>query len=230
MEKFPIAVELNRIIGKIQISEDYFIKLYGEMEGKLKWKQTIKNYSNSKTIENYIRLYGEREGIIKYNLYQEKNSYTNTKKYYIEKYGEKEGIKKWYELTVKKIKRTYSGYSFISQILFEILLDKIIDKNNVYFFNHQNEKQVLTFKPDFVYHNKIIEFYGDIWHSNPNIFTEEQTSNFKLNITAKEIWKRDEIRINKLKNSGYEILIIWEKDFNEKKEECIKQCIKFLNI
>ena len=42
-----------------------------------------------------------------------------------------------------------------------------------------------------------------------------------MGIMAEEIWKKDEIKNSFIKNNGYKLLIIWEKDLIEKGSEVI---------
>ena len=53
--------------------------------------------------------------------------------------------------------------------------------------------------------------------------------NKKLNLTSQQKWEKDEFRKNSLQKNGYTLLIIWEKDYNENKEEVINKCKNFLN-
>ena len=77
--------------------------------------------------------------------------------------------------------------------------------------------------PDFLYDNKkIIEFNGDYWHRNPLIYTESTES--------KSIWERDAKRQDELERLGYEVLVIWEKDFSDNEEVVIQRCLDFLEI
>ena len=56
---------------------------------------------------------------------------------------------------------------------------------------------------DFKWKNKIIEFNGDLYHANPNKYIESDTPLSKIksiknkNITAKEIWDFDSVKIIK---------------------------------
>ena len=75
----------------------------------------------------------------------------------------------------------------------------------------------------------MIEFYGDIWHGNPTIFNENDVPFSPLkDITCKVLWDRDEKRINILKNRGYNILIVWEKEYNDNKDIILEKCKNFL--
>jgi G:T-mismatch repair DNA endonuclease (very short patch repair protein) len=65
------------------------------------------------------------------------------------------------------------------------------------------------FKPDL---NLIIEYNGDYWHCNPKKYNSEYLHPHKKK-TAKEIWTEDKVRIDYLKNLGYNLEVIWESDF-----------------
>ena len=71
--------------------------------------------------------------------------------------------------------------------------------------------------------NLIIEFNGDYWHCNPKKYKEDYFHPHKKK-TAKEIWKEDKIRVDNIKKYGYNLMIIWERDFE--KPNYIKNIIK----
>lgn len=60
--------------------------------------------------------------------------------------------------------------------------------------------------------NTIYEFYGDLWHGNPNMF--ESDYNF-LYQTAGERYHNTIQRENKIKSLGYNLISIWENEWNE---------------
>ena len=77
---------------------------------------------------------------------------------------------------------------------------------------------------DIIDGKKIIEFYGDFWHASPLIFNENDLiKSFSINKLASEIWEYDDVRTNRLKSMGYDILIIWENEWKTKKEDCIRK-------
>jgi len=59
--------------------------------------------------------------------------------------------------------------------------------------------------------NKIIEFDGDYWHGE-----------------ARGNKKRDKIRDEKIKEAGYKILHIREKDYNNNPKTTIECCLNFI--
>lgn len=60
--------------------------------------------------------------------------------------------------------------------------------------------------------NTIYEFYGDYWHGNPKIYSSDKlnTHNSK---TFGELFSRTIQREQILKQSGYNLVSIWESDF-----------------
>ncbi len=55
---------------------------------------------------------------------------------------------------------------------------------------------------------------------------------FEKNIKSEEIWKKDQLKINKAKEYGFDVLIIWDSEYRDKgidnKEKVIQKCINFL--
>jgi G:T-mismatch repair DNA endonuclease (very short patch repair protein)/phage FluMu protein Com len=59
--------------------------------------------------------------------------------------------------------------------------------------------------------NLIIEYFGDYWHCNPLKYDADYI-NVKKNLTAKEIWKYDESKLELIKSYGYNLEVIWESE------------------
>jgi len=79
------------------------------------------------------------------------------------------------------------------------------------------------FFPDLILNKKIIiECFGDYWHCNPNFYQGEYFHK-KIGKTAKEIWEKDNYRIQKL-SSKFKVYIIWEEEWYKEKDKS-----KFLN-
>jgi len=75
-----------------------------------------------------------------------------------------------------------------------------------------NLKDAFTFVDIYIpSKNKIIEVYGDYWHCNPNKYNPDSFHS-QLHMTAKEKWKKDKEREDKLKSLGYNLEIIWESE------------------
>jgi G:T-mismatch repair DNA endonuclease (very short patch repair protein) len=76
--------------------------------------------------------------------------------------------------------------------------------------------------------NLIIEYNGDYWHCNPNKYDQNYYHKIKKK-TAKEIWERDNIKIDLIKKNGYTLEVLWEYDYNQNPKiinEIIKKYVK----
>ena len=64
--------------------------------------------------------------------------------------------------------------------------------------------------------NLVIEFNGDIWHANPELYNEnDKPFPFDRKYTAKEIWQKDAEKIKFLKTKVDNVIIIWEKELKD---------------
>jgi very-short-patch-repair endonuclease len=153
---------------------------------------------------------------------------TNSKGWFMKKYGD-EWETPYIEYYNKKIKQLHENnsklnndrYSKISQELFNDIYKQINNKEKVYyatnngeyFINLKDDYKIKLnkhcIKPDFMVSNKIIEFNGEYWHSK----TKED----------------DKIRYSIMKDLGYEVLVVEEKQYKENKLHTIKKCVDFIN-
>jgi very-short-patch-repair endonuclease len=193
-----------------------------------------KNNSNNTTLEYYLKkglsLKKAKEAL------SERQSTFSLKKL-IKKYGKEKGTKIWekrqekwlksyYNKTEEEIKdinyrktkfwrnNTQYKYSEISKQFFKEIDNKI--KYKCYYA--ENEKYIKKYRVDFFIKelNLIIEFFGDYWHANPKIYSEDHIFNFPSGQTSyKEIHKNDLERINFLKKSGYKVIVVWENEHKE---------------
>ena len=86
-------------------------------------------------------------------------------------------------------------------------------------------------KPDFLYKERIIEFFGDYIHANPDKFYASTYLTFRGGgFRAKDKWLDDANRISYLKFLGYDVLVVWEGEFKKNKNLTIERCISFLTV
>ena len=154
--------------------------------------------------------------------------------YYLKKYGEEgkqlyaDRISSWHRKVMNGSSHSVAADNFFSQLYTKI---KHIS-NDVYFGN--NEKSILCnnklYYPDFLIYSKkkIIEFFGDYWNCNPNIY-ESTFYNKVLQKSANDVWKHDNERIHNIISEGYDVLIIWENEIIENFNDCMEKCIEFIN-
>lgn len=82
---------------------------------------------------------------------------------------------------------------------------------------------------DMIYKNKIIEFNGDYWHGNPELFSADQVLSFPgHNMMVEDIWKRDLKRTLYLENLGYEVFVLWQYDWKNRFDETLERIKKYL--
>jgi hypothetical protein len=65
--------------------------------------------------------------------------------------------------------------------------------------------------------NTIYEFYGDYWHGNPNKYESTQLNDI-CGITMGELYTNTISREKVIKSLGYNVVTIWELDYNKQKE------------
>jgi len=224
-----------------------FSKKFIKYEDDKERNEFIKNVCNNKSYQ--VRLdywinkgYSNEEAELK--LKERQTTFTLEK--CIQKYGEELGIKiftdrqeKW-QKSLNEGGNLKQGYSKASQDLFYSLL-KYYDFESMkkIYFATKNEELRLDKKDggvwiyDFADLNKrkIIEYNGDEYHANPNLFeATDYPHPFRKTITAQEIWTKDERKLKVAEEDGFEILIIWDSEYKNRKDYILKKCKKFLEL
>ena len=118
-------------------------------------------------------------------------------------------------------------YSKTSQRLFNEIKNTL-GLDDCCFAEHNGEKQIDKFRVDFLYKNTIIEFNGDIYHGNPELFEATDKPNPFKELTCLELWEEDRKRKEFLENQGYNIIVVWEREFKKKKKETISRLCNIL--
>jgi hypothetical protein len=161
----------------------------------------------------------------------------------IAKLGVEEGTKRWQDRQNKWKSKVFNETTHISkgtsiesdELIEQILLNikeeikpnLLYGKNEKFIYDKENKR---AYKYDLtnISNKKIIEFNGVFWHCKPTLFEENFIHPIKK-ITAKEIWEYDFLKIKTAKDHGYEILLIWEDEYLNDRDNIIKKCINFLN-
>lgn len=215
---------------------DYFIEKYGEELGKAKYDEVCLSKGVSR--KNCIEKYGKEIGEKFFNDYCSVQSYAGVSlKWFIDKLGEIEGRKKYQEVCNKKL--AFKGYSNISQLLFELIDNKLgidAEESKWECKNHEFEVFANTdginhlYKVDYFLNGKIIEFNGDIWHANPKKYKSDDIVVTPGNKTfiAKDVWERDAKRKTAIEALGFKVHVVWESDYADDPERTVNECVKFL--
>lgn len=218
------------------------------------------NQSRAVTLENMIKKYGKEEGTKVFNEYREKQRYTKSKQRYIDEYGEKQGLEIFKEINKKKIQslenfqrkygkeeglrryRSYveghqKGFSDVASNLFE-QIESLMNTDKVSFLYLPKNSELLLekiggfYKYDFCIPELkfIIEFNGDVFHGNPQLFNESDCPNpFNRTLTAKQMWLNDKEKIDLAKSKGFEVMVIWERDYRNDSETIMNNIIKTIS-
>lgn len=218
------------------VTLDNLIEKYGESRGLKKYNEYVEKQRYTNQLEYFIEKYGE-DGQMRYDRYCKLRSHSYES--YLERFDGDD------EKAILELNKYYSGKtntynsSSICKEFCKLLHEKIdlIDDYTIYYEGFTEEyyfgipgygRVVVDFYVKEL--NKIIEFYGDYWHGNPNIYCSEDIISFpkQKKIPAKEIWERDARRIDAIKSIGVDVLIIWEKDYRLNKEIVIQQAFNWL--
>jgi len=241
--------------------EFWINKGYNEDEAILKSKEVM-NEVHSKTSvklrsnpEKYASKYptkveyylerGLTEGEAKERISEIQNRFSL--KICIEKYGEKDGIlifqnrqEKWHK-SLTDNGNIKGGYSEISQKLFRDIVNfyDIKEVSKVFFYTKNSEfflksgKSILLYDFTDTSRMKIIEYNGDQYHANPNIYDADSYPHpyhKSIGYTAKDIWSKDKNKIELANKNGYEVLTIWDSEYRKYPDQTLIKCLEFLNI
>lgn len=91
-----------------------------------------------------------------------------------------------------------------------------------------SEQQVGRYFVDEMHHEKkvIVEIYGDYTHANPKKFDDHFVVRLMgQSYTAQEKHQADEKRLNKLREAGYKVIIVWESDELAERQKEIEAAI-----
>jgi len=207
-----------------------------------KWKNKKDTYEYKKQRNVNIEYYLDKGFSIfdSKNMLKERQS-TFTLEKCIIKHGLKKGTeiynnrqKEWSKKMFNENTCMATGRSMIADKFIEEIIKNINNKTiTSQFLYGDNEKFIYDNlekkgkKYDLCYNKKIIEFYGDFWHSNPKIFEANDIHKIKK-IKCSEIWQSDKRKIESAEEHVYEVLIIWESEYINNQYEIIKKCKKFL--
>ena len=185
-------------------------------------------------IEYYLkRGYTEEQG--KQMIVERQKTFTLEK--LIQKYGEENAQNIWNKRQEKWLKSLHengnlkSGYSMVSQELFK-KMDEYFPNNKFQYKLKNGEFLIKRFAVDFIDHKtkRIIEFNGDIYHANPNIFESNDTPNpWNKLLLASQIWDFDKKRKIFIESFGYKTLVIWESEYRKYPEQILQKCIEYIN-
>lgn len=215
-------------------NEKWYINRYGDEVGRLKWKELREKCDYKSSRQYWIDRYGETEGT---RLCKENK--TRNLESFIRKYGIADGTNRYNQwlLNIVNGMKSRKNYSIWALDCCEALKAYIPD---LYYYGqneliwmlpkeYRSKMNQKIISPDLFYRGKIIEFNGDLFHGNPKIFQETDTTHpFRKNLTVKQLCEIDTIRYEYYISKDYQILEVWENDYYQNKEGVIDLCREFL--
>lgn len=183
-------------------------------EAKVKYKEF-----QTRDLDYFIKKYGEEEGPGRYKAKTEKWLSTMNSK-------TEEEINRINSCKVRKSTHFYSKAEKELYASLKELFPALEPQIGVMYVTESGVKSSKIY--DMALGNKIIEYHGDFWHANPLLYNETHVCPY-TKLTYAEIHTRDNEKLSIAKNKGYEVLVVWEKDYNTNKESVIQECVQYLN-
>ena len=107
--------------------------------------------------------------------------------------------------------RTSKGETIISEILSELQITHT--RQLLLKYEEANKKRRFFYDIFIPKLNLIIEFNGDYWHANPDLYKASDLIHYRFgNITAEDIWNKDLKKKKLAELAGYSIITVWEKE------------------
>ena len=218
MEKFgKTEEEWDQYNKNRSMTKENMISRYGEVEGLAKWNEYTERQRYTNTKEYYVEKFGG-------NWEEEFNKTNSAKAITLEnmilKYGEIEGKERYF----KSLDGRKNGYSLMASNFFNNLEALILKdfpnlSDKIYFLPKNKEYCIHTGDKAYFYDfvitkdiNICVEFYGDVFHANPNIYkaADKPIHFYNKDITSQEIWVNDNIKNNKIIERKFILFVVWE--------------------
>lgn len=217
------------------VTLDNLLKRHGEVLGREKWNNYVNRQSITKSYDYVVRKYGVDEW----------NRICSAKKHtydsYLKKYKCVEIATEKYNEFLKKHSAVIPN-SRIADDMFSNIVQNLIETNyKQYYCAIHNQEWYINIKNykciflDFFLRDtgKVIEFFGDYWHANPQkyksgTFINHRSPGLKL---VDDVWKDDKLRLDYIRKVPYitDVKIVWENDYIKNPKNTIEDCMKFLN-
>jgi hypothetical protein len=207
-------------------------------------KEEFDEYNKSRAVtkRNLIKKYGNEEGLMRFDLYKQKQKKTKSFEYMVEKFGYEKAkfinqskaitltnfIKRYGETlgTTKYEQYLNKHKNYHSKVATEFFtkLDILFGGYTTYHAGNKKEYginlgQKYVFLDYYILElNVCVEFNGDLFHANP-IFYDSDDIVPILNVSAKEVWEKDNKRIKKLNESRcIQTITVWQNEYTRDKK------------
>jgi hypothetical protein len=217
-------------------TKENMIKRYGEEDGLAKWEAYVDRQSYAGvTLEYFIEKYGKTKGKEQYEKINQLKSNS------VDSIMHRLGCTKNEAIDIRLTMNTTPFASRISQEFCWDLYNKLDDKHktNCYFselnkeFSKWSNISNKIYFYDFVITgnvNLVIEFHGDYYHANPDMYEPEfKGFFFNKNLTAEDIWNLDKQKKESAEQQGFRYIAVWESNFKNNPDKEIQRCLDEIN-
>lgn len=195
-------------------------------------KNAIKDRVHTTTLEYYLNM-GYSEKVAKEMLTERQRTFTLDK--CVEKYGYDIGSKRWIDRQEKWL-NSYQrvNYSRISQEMFISIYNELLNigfKDKVYFAKLDKNGKIHETKNNYEFRLKLNKSYilPDFFIPSINLIIEFDGTYYHRDTPENK--KREKLRDENIINSGYDVIHISEKEYNDNKEiTVLKTVIRILKI
>lgn len=176
---------------------------------------------NSLCFEYYMEHYNVTEDEAREMLAERQR--TNKPDVYIRNYGQELGLKLYRDKLLRwhsKMHKYQRESDFVSAIIehFNLDLNKCMFEGRY----DTSKMGLLETIPDFIYEDKVIEFYGDYWHQNLDVV--------KPSKILAHVHERDAKVNERIIKAGYKLLVVWENDWLTKRNKVLNEIKEFLQL
>lgn len=217
--------EFDRFNKTRAVTLENLVNRHGETTGRAKWDEYCERQAYTNTVDYFIELYGDDLGVMKWKAINKKKSLTlaNFQTKYGEIEGRVKYEEFVFSVLSKKQFHSSSSQILFWKI-YESLPDNL--KSSCYFAELNQEFGCYGVDRYYFFDFVIaeikfcIEFNGIHYHAKPTIYSETDIVT-KLKgkpKLVKEIWQFDKTKNSALESRGFKILTVWEDEHQSIKE------------
>lgn len=130
--------------------------------------------------------------------------------------------------------KSYTQSSKKEEQLIKNILNYIDDTEKIHYQIKGKQFGVMSNQKKYYFYDfvdtknkKCIQFNGNYYHANPKFYNKDWI-NKKIGQTAETIWLNQQKKLNAIKDRGFDVLVIWQDEYDNNKEGTISLCVQFL--
>lgn len=195
-------------------SLSYWLK---EAEGDEQLAKEMHSKSQTRDLSWFVNKFGEEDGKKRYAAKTEKWLNTMGKK----------SDEEMQKINEKKVKKSGCFFSKAEKELFTTLKKTFPALTDQKALRRPDTTDKKYYMYDMCLGNKIIEYNGDFWHGNPELYDDTFVNPYTKEPRS-VINERDENKLRCAESHGYEVYVVWEHKYKTDPTGVIEECIHFL--